>query len=140
MAKSGRPSAITEKIGHAIAVIRDRHPDWSFHTIQRKIPDFYRSEFKSSFTGQVPSLNPIITYIREEVDPGKIKIAESGIEKIWSSASLNQEPITPEAIHFLMWVQTHRKIFDSKPLTIREAKWFNRLLGIREEFSYPPDF
>jgi hypothetical protein len=38
-----------------------------------------------------------------------------------------------------MRLQSYRKIYDSKPLTIREAKWFDRLLGIKEGFIIPSD-
>jgi hypothetical protein len=130
MAGRGRPP-ITEEVKIEVVKIHDRHPSFSPRDIEKMWPYFVPESLKDKSPGH-SKINEIVN----EADANKEKM---GTEKIWSSASLNEEPITPEAIHFLMWVQTYRKIFDSKPLTIREAKWFNRLLGIREEFSYPPD-
>lgn len=53
------------------------------------------------------------------------------VDKPWNTASLNIEPITPEALPWLILIQENRKIWLSKMLTQREAKWFNRLSGYR---------
>lgn len=89
----------------------------------------------------MPGHTAINAYIRNVDKPNRKKI---GIEKAWTSASLSasltEESISPDAIHWLIWVQEfYRKFYHSKPLTIREAKWFNRLSGFREGFWYPSD-
>ena len=61
------------------------------------------------------------------------------IDKSWSSAELVDEPISPVAVHLLIVVQRYRKLFYSKPLTIREARWFNNLSDFQESYSYLPD-
>ncbi len=48
---------------------------------------------------------------------------------------MNIEPITPEALPWLILIQENRKIWLSKMLTQREAKWFNRLSGYKNLFS-----
>jgi hypothetical protein len=85
----------------------------------------------------VPGRTVINKFIKKTADPNRDKI---GIEKAWTSAALNEEPISPDAIHWLIELQAlYRKLYYSKPLTIREARWFNRLSGWREGFSYRSD-
>lgn len=60
----------------------------------------------------------------------------------WNTASLdisslNIEPFSPDSITLLMQAQNRRRIYLSKPLTIREAKWFNRLTGFKDMLFLP---
>ncbi len=74
-----------------------------------------------------PTEDTLIKYISEAR-------SKYTIDKAWNTSVLNSEPISPDALPWLIGVQVHLKSYCSKPLTIREAKWFNRLSGFRYTF------
>ncbi len=53
----------------------------------------------------------------------------------WTTSSLINEELSPQTVRWLIALQVYRKSYFSKPLTVREAKWFNRLSGFRSVFS-----
>jgi hypothetical protein len=53
-------------------------------------------------------------------------------DKPWTTASLELDLVGSEAIPLLIALQVQRKTFLSKPLTVREAKWFSRLYGFKD--------
>jgi len=59
----------------------------------------------------------------------------SPLDSKWSTANLLNEALSPEAVRWLIALQVYRKSYYSKPLTIREAKWFNHLFGFRDVFA-----
>jgi hypothetical protein len=81
-----------------------------------------------SFTAS-PSLKSIQSIPRSYWKPNKDKI---GIEKIWNTAALKDESISHGSIPWLIRLQIQRGWYHSKPMTIRQAKWFDRLSGFRQ--------
>jgi hypothetical protein len=71
-----------------------------------------------------PTLETTISYISK----ARSKYSK---DNPWNMAALNIEPIIPDAVPWLMATQSQMKECLSKPLTIREAKWFSRLFGFR---------
>ena len=72
--------------------------------------------------------------------------AKYTLDKPWTSASLYKERISPAAIPCLIGLQIYRKLCLSKPMTIREARWFDNLFNLRDEAFYrgesrlPPEY
>jgi len=60
------------------------------------------------------------------------------IDETWNSASLIYQTIAPDVLQCLIWIQIYRKRNLSKQLSTREARWFNNLSGIRQNYSFIP--
>ena len=60
-------------------------------------------------------------------------------DKPWNTASLNDALINAEILPWIVSVQFNRRQFLSKPLTIREVKWFTRLFGFRINIKPLPE-
>jgi len=58
------------------------------------------------------------------------------LDNTWSTASLSKEHLSPAAIPWLACLQVYRKLCISKPITIREARWFDNLLNFKEDHFY----
>ena len=56
-------------------------------------------------------------------------------DKPWNTALLNGEMLDPELIPWIIRAQYNLKKYLSKPITIRESKWFARLFGFRNHFK-----
>ncbi len=84
---------------------------------------------------RIPSLSYVQKYCREELFPNYNKMRATLKDKPWNTAALNSEPINAEVIPWLIGLQVSRKQFLSKPITIREAKWFNRLFGLKNDLA-----
>jgi len=82
---------------------------------------------------RIPSLSWVQKYCREELFPNYKRMLEELKETPWNTATLNSEPINAEAIPWLIALQVSRKKFLSKPITLREAKWFNRFFELRND-------
>ena len=82
---------------------------------------------------RIPSLSYVQKFCREELFPNYKKMQAELKDTPWNTATLNIEPINPEVIPWLIGLQVSRKKFLSKPITIREAKWFNRFFGLRND-------
>jgi len=65
---------------------------------------------------------------------------ENDLDAPWQFGLSKSNDVLAEAIPWLMELQLYRKTYCSKPITIREAKWFSRLSGFRQTFSDLSDF
>jgi len=81
-----------------------------------------------------PTFETTIKYISRARSAG-----DDSLDKPWSTVTLGREMIDAEVIPWLIGAQVHRKQFLSRPLTIREARWFNRLFGLRNNIALLPD-
>ena len=126
MAKAGRP-ALSEEVKTTVIAIHDKHPSFSIRDIKKSWPNLAPKHLKA----YPPGITKIDAFVN-----GSDKITERiGHEKPWNSASLSKESLSPVAVHYLACLQIYRKLCFSKPITVREAKWFNILLNFRENYS-----
>jgi hypothetical protein len=133
--RKGR-SRVTEDIRREVSRLVDQEKDWES---KKKHPGrWYRSEIAKALKLEDrdnPSLRSYEELIREirnnlrEVNP---------FDKPWNTASLNDEPISSEITFWLVSVQYNRRQFLSKPLTVREVRWFTRLFGFRSNIEPLP--
>ncbi len=121
----GRPTKLDDDVRSVIGRIHIRHPNWSIREIEKKFP-----EFCPELKGRAPGRSTIANFIAKEIKPNEALIEEAGTDKPWSTATLDNEPISPEAIPMLLFTQHLLKEYLSKPLTIRETKWLSRFNGI----------
>lgn len=82
---------------------------------------------------RVPSLSYVQKFCREELFPNYKKMQDELKDTPWNTATLNIEQINPEVIPWLIRLQISRNKFLSKPITVREGKWFNQLFGLRND-------
>ena len=109
----GRKPKLTDDLKKVIGNIYSRHPDWSVRTIQKKIP-----EFNKSLIGKVPGRTLINTYIREVVIRTNSKrIEESGIDKLWSLASMSVKPEYELPAEVIPVVLETKRIRNKKEIT-----------------------
>jgi hypothetical protein len=94
---------------------------------------FNKLEDSAGENERVPSLSYVQKFCREELFPNYDKMQKELRDSPWNTATLNIEPISPEAIPWLIKLQTSRIKYLSKLITIREAKWFNRFFGLRDD-------
>jgi hypothetical protein len=71
---------------------------------------------------------PTIETLKVYISSARSKYTE---DKPWNTATLSSEPVNPEVVLWLIMLQQDRKSQYSKPLTIREGKWINRLSGFK---------
>jgi len=134
--RKGR-SRVTEDIRREVSRLLDQEKDWE--SKKRHPSRWYRSEAADVLKLEDqdnPSLRSYEELIREirknlrEVNP---------FDRPWNTASLNDEPINTEIIPWIVSVQFNRRQFLSKPLTIREVKWFTRFFGFRINIKPLPE-
>lgn len=102
-------------------------------------PDYDRRLLALELIGEItkvdeipPTEETLIKYISE----ARSKYSE---DNSWSSALLNKQSINPEAVPMIMFSQLLLKKCLSRPLTIREAKWFNNLFARYSTLPTPQD-
>lgn len=91
-------------------------------------------EVKEQFAAERVSATAIIKYLTKINERFK-KL----IDKPWNTATLNTERLSTSSIPWLIIVQISRKSFYSKPMTVREAIWFDRLHDFKDMFVSIPD-
>ena len=84
------------------------------------------NEVKIHFENATVSPTAIVKY-NSEVNKDLNELQD----KPWNTAALNDASLSPDSIRWLMLIQLLRKYFFSKPITIREAKWFDRFSGFK---------
>jgi hypothetical protein len=89
------------------------------------------NEIKEHFPSQVP---PSVETIVHKVSAFRHQNL-SELDEPWDTSMLSSEPLSSEVIPWLMGMQYYRKCYGSKPLTVREAKWFGRLFGFRDTWD-----
>jgi hypothetical protein len=122
--KFGRPRALKPDILRQItqrAITCDTRRELLAAQLEREIEE---QNEKS------PTIETLKKYISEARNKGS-----DLLEKPWNTYTLNQEPISTEVVPYLIVIQKERKRFLSKPLTVREARWFNRLFGFKNTLA-----
>ena len=130
--KEGR-AKVTEEIKRAVSQLVDQEKDWEN---KKKHPSgWYRTE-TARILGLNENNNPSLRSYEELVREIKSNArVQNPVDKLWNSALLNVESLDPDIIPWIINEQHHRKQFLSKPLTVREVKWFTRLFGFRTHFK-----
>lgn len=126
--KEGR-AKVTEEIKRAVSQLVDQEKDWEN---KKKHPSgWYRTE-TARILGLNENNNPSLRSYEELVREIKSNArVQNPVDKLWNSALLKSESLDPDIIPWIINAQHHRKQFLSKPLTVREVKWFTRLFGFR---------
>ena len=155
---AGRLPILTEPMESEITRILNENPKLSVRRIREYLRQYLIEKLKTDYPRlsdtevivavdngeeelygyKLPSASSIDYYIRDNGMREEILRRKKKPDKLdtpWTSAALNEEPISPDVIPQLTWMQVCRKVAYSKPLTIREARWFYRLSGFRERFS-----
>jgi hypothetical protein len=104
-----------------IARVYRQHPEWRAKEVQVEVNKRLGQDW--------PGLSVVqkeLTKIREHA---RIDNPE---DKPWSVATLDQYPMSPEALAIVFTVWKFHVERDWSPLTIREAKWVSRLSGIKK--------
>lgn len=128
---------VTEEIKRTVSRLVDQDKDWES---RKKHPSrWYRTE-AARILGLDEDSNPSLRSYEELVrDVRKNARAENPVDKPWNTALLSSETIASDLIPWIVGVQYHLKKYLSKPLTIREVKWFTRLFGFREYIKPLPE-
>jgi predicted DNA-binding ribbon-helix-helix protein len=95
-------------------------------------------EVKENFIDERVSSTAIIKFLTKINDRFKKLLDKPWNTATLNIATLNAEHLSPSSIPWLIGLQVHRKSCYSKPMTILEAKWFNRLFNFRDIFSSMP--
>jgi len=134
--RKGR-ARVTEEIRREVSRLLDQEKDWES---KKKHPGWwYRSEV-ANFLKLEDQDNPSLRSYEELIREIRKNLREvNPFDKPWNTASLNDKPINTEIIPWIVSVQFNRRLFLSKPLTIREVKWFTRLFGFRTNFKPLPE-
>lgn len=103
--------------------------------------DTTREQLAESLIAQIeaqghtaPTFETTIKYISRARN-----IGDDALEKPWSTITVGSEKIEAEVIPWLIGAQVHRKQYLSRPLTVREARWYNRLFGLRNSITLLPE-
>jgi hypothetical protein len=81
-----------------------------------------------------PTFETTIKYISQARNEGK-----SDLDKPWSTAALISQPLNWEIVPWLVGAQFNLSQFLAKPLTLRQALWFCRLYGFKNNLEPGPE-
>ncbi len=128
---------VTEEVKRTVSRLVDQENDWEN---KKKHPSrWYRSE-AARILGLDEDSNPSLRSYEELVrDVRENARVQNPVDKTWNTALLNKEPLDPELTPWIINAQYHLKKYLSKPLTIREVKWFTRLFGFRTRIKPLPE-
>jgi hypothetical protein len=131
MNKQGRPPVLTDEIKQVLGDLKAMYPTYSPRALEKQWNYFvlYVKDKYSHLKDKGPGKSKINDWVNTCWKPNKDQI---GIEKVWNTAALKDEPISHESIPWLIGLQIQRGLYHSKPVTIRQAKWFDRLSGFRQ--------
>jgi len=128
---------VTDEIKRTVSRLIDQEKDWEF---KKKHPSrWYRAE-TARILGLDEDTNPSLRSY-EELCRATRKNArvQNPADKPWNTALLESEMLDPELIPWVINAQANLKKYLSKPLIIREVKWFARLFGFRTHFKPLPE-
>ena len=152
MMKRGAPEKLTDGLKSIVAEIKDKHPKRRSKQIQEDLRLYLlnneevKREFANDGEYAQKSQREFNIFVEERKLPGVSRISkyltELNYNTInnppslpWHTGTLSKERIETEAIPWLMGLQSMRKSNYSKPITIREAKWFSHLSGFRKTYA-----
>ena len=134
--REGR-TKVTEDIKRTVSRLVDQEKDWEN---KKKHPSrWYRYETARILgldENTNPSLRSYEELCRETRNNARV---QNPVDKPWNTALLNYEMLDPDLIPWIVNVQYNLKKYLSKPLTIREIKWFTRLFGFSTYFKPLPE-
>jgi len=131
MNKQGRPPVLTDEIKQVLGELKAMYPTYSPRALEKQW-NYFVLHVKNKYShlkDKGPGKSKINDWVNTYWKPNKDKI---GIEKVWNTAALKDESISHESIPWLIGLQIQRSLYHSKPMTIRQAKWFDRLSGFRQ--------
>jgi hypothetical protein len=139
-----RPEKLKDELKALITNIKIEHPKRTMKEIQADVR-LYLIERMKKDNPELPE-REIVRIINSKNLPGESAINKyltrinKGIAKpdpednSWNTAILHDEPITPDVVPVLVGVQSQRQAYLSVGLSVREARWLNRLFGFRDIF------
>lgn len=124
---------VTDEIKRTVSRLIDQEKDWEY---KKKHPSrWYRAE-TARILGLDESANPSLRSYEELCRATrKNSRVQNPDDKPWNTALLNSEMVDPELIPWVINAQANLRKYLSKPLTIREVKWFAKLFGFRSHFK-----
>jgi hypothetical protein len=130
--REGR-TKVTDEIKRTVSRLIDQEKDWDF---KKKHPSrWYRAE-TARILGLDENTNPSLRSYEELCRAARKNArVQNPADKPWSTALLESEMLDPELIPWVINSQANLKKYLSKPLRIREVKWFARLFGFRNHFK-----
>ena len=138
----GRPEILTGEIKSYIAKLKDNNPKLKSKDVIKMVKDHLTNELMKAYPGYTRKElegrvvdEQLSRECNSEISHGNKQNRTLIIQKALDTSTLNIEPINPEALPWFIATQVNRKMFLSKSLTVREAKWFNRLFGIRNDIA-----
>ena len=152
MMKRGAPEKLTDGLKSIVAEIKDKRPRRRPKQIQEDLRLYLlnneevKREFANDGEYAQKSQREFNIFIEERKLPGVSRISKYLTElnnntvnnppsPPWHTGTLSRERIEPEATPWLIGLQSMRKSNYSKPITIREAKWFSYLSGFRKTYT-----
>jgi len=152
MIKRGAPEKLTDGLKSIVAEIKDKHPKRRSKQIQEDLRLYLlnneevKREFANDGEYAQKSQREFNIFVEERKLPGVSRISKYLTElnnntvnnppsPPWHTGTLSGERIETEAIPWLMGLQSMRKSNYSKPITVREAKWFSYLSGFRKTYA-----
>lgn len=123
---------ITHRVELLIASVYDKHPKWKAPEIRNEVSFHLHKE-----NPKLPSGWPSLSTVQKLLAIARKTRKELPIDpqdKPWSTATLDQYPIPPEALPAVLKVLRYN-IEKGKGVTIREAKWVSRLSAIKQAIN-----
>jgi hypothetical protein len=119
---------ITNAVEAIIAAVYQKHPKWKAPEVRNEVSHLLRKD-----NPQIPSGWPSLSSVQKVLATVR-RTAKDDIpqKKPWSMATLDEHPIPPEAIPFVLNVWKLR-VAREEGFTIREAKWVARLFRFSAE-------
>lgn len=118
---------ITEGVEALIAQFHSRHPSWKAKDVQTKVSQVLHNrnpKLPPSWPG-LSAVQKVLANVRKK----QKELSNDPQEKPWNMATLDDYPISPEAIPAVLEVWKSR-IEQKQGFTIREAKWAARLSAL----------
>lgn len=118
---------VTEEVEILIAEFHSRHPSWKAKDVQARVSQVLYNRNPKLPPGWpgLSTVQKVLTKIRKK----ESELSPDPEDRPWSMATLDDYPISPEAIPAVLEVWKSR-IEQKQGFTIREAKWAARLSAI----------
>lgn len=126
-----RGPIITDEVRTMVANFHIRHPRWKARIIREKIIQLLRRK-DPNVPANWPGINAV-QKILAEIRKREKELPINPQDKPWSATTLNEYPVSPEALPWVFQVWVHYNEALDMPLTIREAKWTARLYHLLKE-------
>ena len=115
---------ITPEVEALIASVYHEHPKWKAPTVRNEVEALLRKQNRNSPKGW-----PSLSTVQKTLATVRRNIKEPSREDmLWCMGTLNEYPISPELIPYVLDVCKLR-VARGETFTIREAKWAGRLSG-----------